>query len=226
MTTNQHDRRRPMGRKRLQVLTLLEDAGTPLTAPEVAERLGIHGNTARFHLDGLVADGLAARSVEERTGPGRPKVLFAATSDGPAEDQRSYPLLAEMLAGFLADQLADAPAASVEAGMVWGRYLSEPPPPFQKVGETEAVDAVVEQLGRVGFESHVEDDGEDLRLEINHCPFLEVASRHQNVVCAMHLGLLRGVLEQIRAPLTATTLDPLVEPSRCTAHLQRVPAAS
>jgi len=215
-----------MGRKRLQVLTLLEDAGTPLTAPEVAERLGIHGNTARFHLDGLVADGLAVRAVQEPTGPGRPRVRFSASAPASAGDRRSYPLLAEMLAGFVAARVPEAPTASIEAGREWGRYLTEPPPPFQQVAETEALDTVVERLGGVGFESHVEGHDEDLRLEISHCPFLEVAGRHQSVVCAMHLGLIRGVLEQTRAPLEAPSLDPLVEPSRCVAHFRRVPAAS
>lgn len=226
MTTDEPERRRPIGRKRLQVLTLLEDAGTALTAPEVAERLGIHGNTARFHLDGLVAQGLAVRSVEERSEPGRPKVLFAATSGAPAGDQRSYKLLSEMLAGFLATQLPKAPAASEEAGRAWGRYLAEPPPPFREVGESEAVQAMVARLGEVGFDSHVVDDADGFRLEISHCPFLEVASRHQNVVCAMHLGLIKGVLDQSRAPLAATAIEPLVEPSRCIARLQRVQAVS
>lgn len=226
MTSNQPPPRRPMGRKRLKVLTLLEDAGAPLTAPEVADRLGIHGNTARFHLDGLVEDGLAVRSVEERTGPGRPRVLFTARSEIPAEDQRSYRLLAEMLAGFLASQLPEPRRASVEAGVAWGRYLAESPPPFHEPTETEGVAGMIAALGGVGFESRVEASGDDLVLDISHCPFLEVASRHPDIVCGLHLGLIRGVLEQSRAPLVVATLDPLVEPSRCIAHLQRVHAAS
>lgn len=208
------------------MLTLLEDAGVALTANEVAERLGIHGNTARFHLEALEESGLVVRSIQGRSTPGRPRVLFAATADAPADDRRSYPLLAEMLAGFLADQLPDAATASEAAGVAWGRYLAEPTPPFQKVDEAEAVEALVGRLGQVGFDSHAAEDDGGLRLEINHCPFLEVASRHRNVVCAMHLGLIRGVLEQTRAPLTADSLEPLVEPSRCIAHLRRMPAAS
>lgn len=224
-----HDERRseePLGRKRARVLALLQDAGAPLTAHDVAERLGIHPNTARFHLDALETDGLVVRTAEPRTSPGRPRALFAAASNSPVVAQRSYQLLAEMLTSFVSDQLPEPATASQAAGMAWGRFLAGPTPPFQRVGEEEAIDALVQRLGRVGFESHTEDDGEDLRLEITHCPFLEVADSHRDVVCSMHLGLMKGLLEQMRAPVSAETLSPLVEPRRCIAHLRRGAAVS
>lgn len=215
-------------RTRERVLGLLQDAGAPLSADDVAERLGIHANTARFHLASLETDGLVVRTAEERTRPGRPRALFAAADGAPVVAHRSYRLLAEMLSGFLRDQLPDPAAASEAAGVAWGRFLAGPRLPFERVGEDGAVDALVERLGRVGFESHAEGSGEgaagDLRLEIGHCPFLEVADRHRDVVCSLHLGLMRGLLDQMRAPLTAETLSPLVEPGRCVAHLRRTDA--
>jgi len=210
------------------VLALLQDAGAPLTANDVAARLGIHANTARFHLDALETDGLVVRTAEQRTSPGRPRALFTAASNSPVVAQRSYQLLAEMLTSFVSDQLPEPAAASQAAGMAWGRYLAEPTPPFQRVGEEEAIDALVDRLGHVGFESHTEDEDEGggLRLEISHCPFLEVADRHRDVVCSMHLGLMKGLLEQMQAPISAETLSPLVEPGRCIAHLRRGAAIS
>jgi predicted ArsR family transcriptional regulator len=53
----------------------------------------------------------------------------------------------------------------------------------------------------------------------HRCPFREVAERHQDVVCALHLGLMQGVLDQIRVPVTADRLQPFAEPSVCVAEL-------
>jgi len=39
------------------------------------------------------------------------------------------------------------------------------------------------------------------------------------VICSLHLGLMRGALERMRAPVTADRLDPFVEPSLCVARL-------
>ena len=41
-----------------------------------------------------------------------------------------------------------------------------------------------------------------------------------DVVCAVHLGIMQGVLAELRSPaVTATRLEPFVEPHGCVAHL-------
>ena len=44
------DPSRGLGRTRSRVLALMQDVSEPLAADEVAERMGLHPNTARFHL--------------------------------------------------------------------------------------------------------------------------------------------------------------------------------
>jgi predicted ArsR family transcriptional regulator len=56
-------------------------------------------------------------------------------------------------------------------------------------------------------------------IRVRHCPFLEVAEEHREVVCAVHLGLMQGALAEMRAPVTAERLAPFVEPSLCVATL-------
>ena len=56
----------PFGESRSRVLAALLDAGRPLDVTEVARLVGLHVNTARFHLDGLVEAGAADREVERR----------------------------------------------------------------------------------------------------------------------------------------------------------------
>ncbi|HEX6516208.1 MAG TPA: helix-turn-helix domain-containing protein [Nocardioidaceae bacterium] len=210
-----------LGPTRARVLALLQDAGEPMTAAAAAARMGLHVNTARFHLDALTADGLVVREREERSTPGRPKMMYAAASSAPGVAGRSYRLLAEILTSYLADRLPDPAASAEEAGHAWGRFLTEPARPFAAPDAEQALDALVDGLGRVGFESHVVDERGSLRLEVSHCPFLEVAEGHNDVVCSVHLGLMKGMLEQMGAPVRAEDLEPLVEPSLCIARLAR-----
>lgn len=212
---------RGLGPTRARVLALLQDAAEPMTAAAAGARLGLHVNSVRFHLDALTEDGLVTRRREERSTPGRPKVLYAAATTAPPVAHRSYRLLAEILTSFLADRLPDPGGSAEQAGEAWGRYLTPAPEPFRRPREPEALDSLVQALDRMGFDSHVVDEPGSLRLEISHCPFLEVAAEHNEVVCSIHLGLMRGVLEQIGAPASVDTLEPLVEPSRCVAHLSR-----
>lgn len=208
-----------LGPTRARVLALLQDAAEPMTASAVGARLGLHVNSARFHLDALAEDSLVAREREERSTPGRPKVLYAVTSAAPPVAHRSYRLLAEILTSVLTGRLPEPSAAAEEAGQAWGRYLAPAAPPNQRTDRSESLGLLVDTLDRIGFDSHVVDEPGDLRLEVSHCPFLEVAEQHHEVVCAVHLGLMRGILQQTGATVRATSLEPLVEPSRCIAHL-------
>ena len=76
-------------------------------------------------------------------------------------------------------------------------------------------------MEELGFSPEPEerDGAGEYRLRLLHCPFREVAQHHQDVICALHLGLMRGALARMRAPVTADRLDPFVDPSLCVAHL-------
>ncbi len=60
---------------------------------------------------------------------------------------------------------------------------------------------------------------------LRRCPFREVAEHRRDVVCQLHLGLMQGVLEQLRAPVTAARIQPFAEPSLCIAELATRPVA-
>jgi predicted ArsR family transcriptional regulator len=215
-----------LGPTRARVLALLQDSREPLTAAVAGARLGLHANSVRVHLDGLLQDGLVQRLREERTTPGRPRTMYAAASGAPGVAHRSYRMLAEILTSLVSDTLP-APAASAEAaGRAWGRHLATAPDGSRRAEESEVLDSLVETLDHLGFDTSVADDPGSLHLQVSHCPFLEVAEGNTEVVCAVHLGLIRGILDQTGASVTATSLDPLVEPTLCVAHLQRDGAAS
>ena len=47
-----------------------------MSVPEIAERLGVHANTVRFHLETLVANGQVEHLTADRGSPGRPARLY------------------------------------------------------------------------------------------------------------------------------------------------------
>lgn len=216
-----------LGESRSRVLDLLRAADTPVGVQEIAERAALHPNTARFHLDGLVEAGMVERYSESSGQPGRPRIVYRARPAAAAAGARSYRLLAEMLTTVIAENVPQPELAATEAGRMWGGYLTQRPAPFERVDAQEAVERLVGVLSEIGFDPAADtpppasggEEKPDLRVRLRHCPFREVAERHQDVVCALHMGLMQGALGELRAPVSAERLDPFVEPSLCIAHL-------
>jgi predicted ArsR family transcriptional regulator len=207
----------PPGSRRAEVLDLLRRAEQPLSVAAVAKDTGLHVNTARFHLDGLVEDGLAVRTAEARDVPGRPRILYSA--EGPAVGPRSYRLLAEMLTGLVAS-LKNRDTVALEVGRSWGRHLVERSAPSERVDAREAVARLNRVLDAVGFQPETRKTKQGHDVLLHHCPFREVAEEHTDVVCAIHLGLMQGALSEVRAPVEAASLEPFVTPSLCRARLR------
>lgn len=189
----------------------------------MAEETGLHLNTARFHLDGLVDAGLAERHNEERLQPGRPRAVYSAVSAEVADGPRSYRLLAEILTTVLSEAVPEPESVARSAGRMWGSYLAERPKPFERTESSVALDKVAAMMAEMGFDPDVEQDPASglARLNLRHCPFREVAERHRDVVCSVHLGLMQGAFAEMRAPLAVEDLEAFVEPSLCVARLIR-----
>lgn len=222
--------------RRRRVVELLRQAGQPLGVTEVAERLGVHANTARFHLDALVADGVVDRSLADPSGPGRPRTVYAPHAGMDRAGVRSYRLLAQMLLSHLAAEGREGGEAARQAGREWGRYVAEPPLPHRSPTAAEATGRLTALLEDLGFAPEPGEQGEPEHprhpasaapevIRLRHCPFLELAEEYGSVVCPAHLGLMQGALEEMQAPVTATALKPFAEPDACLVHLARRDAA-
>lgn len=207
-----------LGESRARVLEALQTAAHPLGVDEIAAAVGLHPNTTRFHLDGLVEQGLIERASEPRETRGRPRALYTAVPGAARAGRRSYQLLAQILTSYLASTRHPDQAAST-AGEAWGHFLAERPAPFGRVKATEATERLVAVLDRIGFAPESSTAGGRRKILLRHCPFREAAEEHGEVVCSVHLGLMRGVLAQLDAPLDAARLDRFVEPNLCIAHL-------
>lgn len=214
--------------RRREVLDTLRAADAPVGVAEVAHRLGIHTNTARFHLDALVAEGAVERRLEQPSGPGRPRTAYTPRPGMDRAGTRSYRLLAQILLSHLASSGPEAYASATQAGLAWGRFLVDRPAPFRHLTAAQAAERLTALLADLGFAPEPEGAGEGEAPEairLRHCPFLELAEEYGQIVCSLHLGLMQGALARLGAPVTASGLEPFAEPDACLARLESTAAA-
>lgn len=207
-----------VGRRR-EVLRVLRASADPMSIVAIADMLGVHPNTVRFHLDSLVGDGQVEQVEPGRKGPGRPPLMFAAVRQMDRGGTRHYRLLAEILtAAFAAER--DPRAKALAAGRAWGRKLE--PLPTDATNAEDAIDHLVDVLDDLGFAPERRAAGGQPQVGLRHCPFLEVAENRTNVICPVHLGIMQGAMESWGAPVAVERLDEFVEPDLCLAHLKLV----
>jgi len=217
---------------RATVLDHLADQPLPCRVTSVARLLGQHHNTVREHLDGLVRVGLATREAAEPEGRGRPAWLYSAVYRGREHlsrpESREY---VDIASAFVANMGSTSrPVVDAEdAGASWGRELIASGPrdstpqnrrPGGPLPAAAARRAVVRLLDDLGFAPEADDDAKDVRLR--HCPLLEVAHQQTELVCGVHLGLVRGALAELGADPTRTSLEPFSEPGECRLQLLTV----
>jgi predicted ArsR family transcriptional regulator len=229
LTGPRDERLTTMGERRQQVLGAIQRATEPVGVSEVADRIGVHPNTVRFHLDALVRDGVVERVPNMPSGPGRPRAGYRPRAGLARGGARRYRALAEVLLGHLSATNDDPATTATAAGRSWGAHLASRPMPFRAstrdVTRAEAVDRLVAILDDLDFapEPVADEHGSPDRIRLRHCPFYELAEPHRDLVCPVHLGLMQGALTELGAPVTVTALTPFAEPTACLAHLAPTP---
>jgi predicted ArsR family transcriptional regulator len=204
---------------RLRLLDALRASEHPLDVRELAEACGLHVTTARFHLDVLTDAGLVTSRAGQSGGRGRPRRLYlpagrAVAAGGPA----GYELLSGILAAHWAGDGQERARRAERAGWDWaGQREAGPADSTATLDEAALhVNAVFAELG---FEPDLVRDGDSLEIRLHACPFRAVAATHPDVVCSMHLGLLRRIVADVDAPPSTVGLQPFVQPHLCLAQI-------
>lgn len=206
---------------RVRLLEVLREE-PDLDAATLAEQLGLHVTTVRTHLGSLEDADLVEAVVEDRDRPGRPRLLYRVVEDLDAQppDDGGYRFLARVLASSFGAVADDPSAAAEQAGRAWGSFVADRPAPFQQPGVEEALGQLVAMLDRFGFAPELDRaEGDGPVIVLGRCPFLDVAREQPEVVCAVHLGLMRGVLEELGAEVEVRDLIPWARPDACVSHL-------
>jgi len=168
----------------------------PCSASELAERLALHPNTVRPHLDRMREAGLVEVEPIHRGTVGRPQLRYSLAPGAPGLgfDPPAHTLLAGLLAA-LAEQLGGDRLDAANLGRRWGA---------EAAGRRQTVRgclaALVAELDRLGFdpvESELGGGGSEarrVRVDFLHCPFRELAEAYPELVCHLHRGIVEGVV--------------------------------
>lgn len=222
-----------LGPARERVLRAVADAEGPVMLADLVARLGGHPNTTRQALDALVADGLVDRRTVPRATRGRPPFAFRVTDLGRRVLGGDYAELVGAFATYLAGRGRPAEEAR-EVGRIWGAGRATTLPPVGRAGAADRADstgtagaadgadsvgAVVDVLEALGFDPERLPAGTGgVSLVLRACPLLELVEQHPDVSCALHHGLVDGVLQRLGASV-GVDLTPFSEPDGCRLRL-------
>jgi predicted ArsR family transcriptional regulator len=177
---------------RARLFALLGELRRPAPTEELAERLGLHPNGVRTHLERLCDAGLVVRERERRP-RGRPRDAWAIAPDAqPGGDPPvAYAQLGRWLVRAMTDSKIGVP--DVEAtGREIGRELA----PHGSAASPER--QMYEALVALGFQPRRQlEPGDHLTYCLANCPYREAVRERQAVVCGLHRGLTRGLLDVI-----------------------------
>lgn len=204
---------------RRRLLELLRGADSPHDVHELGEAVGLHPSTVRFHLETLRQAGLVARREQRPAGAGRPRTAYVAIREHP---EAGYEGLARMLAADIAQTARDETGHAEGIGERWARQVIPLSSPPGDMTADRAAAQVSSLFDRLGFEPEMRAVEGRSQISLHACPFRSVARERPDVVCAIHLGLLRGSLERLGAHASGR-LHPFVEPDLCVAEV--VPAS-
>lgn len=213
--------------KQREVLNVLQSFPDGARAIEVADRLGMHVNTARGHLDELVSKDAVRVVTAPANGRGRPSLIFRVRIPDNREVANEYVTLIELLISILSDQETMSPEDTDKArqiGRYWARQMKLDGQAFDSMDD--AVDMLYQKLREMGFDPNVrsEDgpDGEDCDgstvLALNACPFVtEQGKRPSPFICAIHEGFMREALGDLpeHPDKVVISLRPFDAPGQC-----------
>jgi predicted ArsR family transcriptional regulator len=197
------------------VASRLEGAGRE----EAAEAVGITRALAAFHLDRLVEDELLVagyRRLTGRSGPGagRPAKIYRRSTRQLAVSlpQRNYELLARLLAqAMMGGEGASSSAALADAAHELGTNLGIQA--RRQAGPRAGRDRLLAEAAAVLNDCGFEAAREDACLCLRNCPFSPLSGQFTEVVCAMNLSLMQGVISGLRVKGMEAALAP--SPERC-----------
>jgi len=177
---------------RARIFQMLADMKRPADTAELAKQLGLHPNGVRTHLERLRAAGLVERSraLQAR---GRPRDAWTIRPD--ARPGGGPPTGFRELGRWLARTI---PASSrrlreVEStGREIGREIAPAPRP------SDRDDPLLATLVALGFQPHVERrDDDSVTYCLANCPYRDAANQNQDIVCTLHRGVTRGLLDAL-----------------------------
>lgn len=208
---------------RARLFALLEDLKRPAGTVELAQALKLHPNGIRIHLERMEGAGLVERvRVRQRRGRPSDTWLIAPQARPGGSVPRAYRDIGRWLAR--AFRAGARGTTGIEAT---GRQIGRELAPLDAPASAQALET---SLTALGFQPAIESRRADrTTFRLGNCPYQDVVKENQPVVCALHKGITRGLLDAVAPGAKLTAFDPH-EPDRagCTIEIEgldRAPTA-
>jgi predicted ArsR family transcriptional regulator len=177
---------------RAQLFALLGELRRPAGTDELARLLNLHPNGVRLHLERLEKTGLVLREREQRA-RGRPRDSWSISPD--AQPGGDPPTAYANLGRWLVRAIA-AGATRVRDVEATGRQIGRELAPLGTGASPE--ERMHGTLVAMGFQPRRRVDRADkLTYCLDNCPYRAAVRERQSVVCGLHRGLTRGLLDEI-----------------------------
>jgi predicted ArsR family transcriptional regulator len=163
---------------RMEVLELLRRKGR-CSAETIANDLGVTPNAVRQHLTNLERDGLVV-SHPERSGRGRPSLLFALTERADSVFPKRYGQLATMVLQEV-QEMGGPEALDEVFARVAARHAAAIEKDLEGLGFDEKLSRVVAWIGRAGTLAEQSESAEGVKVTIHNCPFRNTALKYPQV---------------------------------------------
>jgi len=163
---------------RMEVLELLRRKGRS-SAEFIANDLGVTPNAVRQHLTNLERDGLVV-SQPERSGRGRPSLLFVLTERADSVFPKRYGQLATMVLQEV-QEMGGPDALDEVFARVAARHASAIEKGLEGLAFDEKLHRVVTWIGRAGTLVEQTEGAEGIHVTIHNCPFRNTALKFPQV---------------------------------------------
>ncbi|NLH69413.1 MAG: helix-turn-helix domain-containing protein [Brooklawnia sp.] len=170
------------------------------TLKELADRTGLHVNTARDHLTALANEGLVSVQTGQASGRGRPPLLYSPVID-PATNQAAR-------GRVVASRQTTARVKPVLRTASQGAPLTDQ--------AAHQLDLLYEHLNDTGLQPESADDV--LEVKLVPCPHFRLVFEDPDFACEVHRRLVRDTLAQVAGPIELEELAPFDAPNAC--HLR------
>lgn len=173
---------------RHRLFRYIADAPGPVGVAELTAFVGLNHNAVRQHLVVLKDARLVVEEVEERSRPGRPRLLYRL--DPEVAGRWGTPSAYAWLAGLLSDAIRHKQDPR-QVGREDGRRQAAE----ELAGSGDQVDLLEADMTRRGFRPTRVERGQRIDFVLGRCPFSDVADSDPDTVCQLHLGLAEGLTE-------------------------------
>ncbi len=174
---------------RARLFKLLSELRRPAGTEELARGVDLHPNGVRVHLEQLRTAGLVARE-RTRQARGRPRDMWVISPDARpgGEAPSGYADLGRWLARVISPG-----KTSLRTVEVRGREIGRELAPDGPCAAEEKLHATLVSLG---FAPRRETDAQgELTYRLCNCPYRDAVRESPEVVCALHRGVTRGLLD-------------------------------